>query len=253
MGSSVGAQWNDGLADFYAHTMAESGYADAVVPLMGAPFTEVLDIGAGSGELTRRALADRAVWRAVEPNAAMQRHLMGHAPSLAERGIEVILHPQAWQHLPHTLTAATVLAANLGATHHQAAEFFDAMQPRAQRNMIWVVAAQNGPSTFCAAGFLPPELHRADMTPAVDRCVMDLGRHRQPHSIEYADWEYRVEFSDVAQAQHYFLQRLALDQQGSLGQALQRFVADHVKTSSLGVVASCRKRSAVMRWQFDSR
>ena len=144
--------WDDAQAELYAQTIAQSGYADAVVPLLGGPFADVLDIGAGSGELTHRVLSDGARWSAVEPQPAMQRRLHAQRPSLAPRGIELLLYPQTWQALPCDMVAHTVLAANVGATHHEAARFFDAMRPRAQKNMLWVVAAQHGPSTFLCSG-----------------------------------------------------------------------------------------------------
>lgn len=117
--------------------------------------------------------------------------------------------------------------------------------------MLWVVAAQHGPSTFCAAGFLPPDLHGADTQPAIDRCLTDLGSQRQPHAMLFADWDYRVVFPDVAHAQAFFLQRLALPQDSAKGQAVWNFVAQHVEPQGDGVVARCRKRSAVLRWEFE--
>ena len=243
--------WDDDQADFYARTIAQSGYADAVVPCLGGPFADVLDIGAGSGELTSRVLSDGARWMAVEPQAAMQRRLLAQRPKLTTRGIELLLHQQSWQDLPPGLMATTVLAANLGATHHEAARFFDLMRPRAQKNMVWVVAAQQGPSTFCAAGFLPPDLHGANAQPAIDRCLADLGSHRQPHALLFADWDYRVVFPDVAHAQAFYLQRLALPEGSAKGQAVRDFVANHVESLRDGVAASCHKRSAVLRWEFE--
>jgi hypothetical protein len=246
------AHWDDDQAEFYARTIAQSGYADAVVPLLGGPFADVLDIGAGSGELTARVLTDGARWSAVEPQPAMQRRLLAQKPSLTLRGIELVLHPQTWQALPSDMVAHTVLAANVGATHHEAARFFDAMRPRAQKNMLWVVAAQHGPSTFCAAGFLPPDLHGADTQPAIDHCLTDLGSQRQPHALLFAEWDYRVVFPDVGQAQAFFLQRLALQQDSGKGQAVCEFVARHVQPHTDGVTACCRKRSAILRWEFES-
>lgn len=249
--SSQTADWNDALADLYAQTIAASGYAHAVVPLLGGPFDDVLDIGAGSGELTRRVLSDGAVWRAVEPHAFMQKRLSEVADSLSVRGIRLSLFAHDWQCLPPGITADVVLAANLGATHHEPAAFFDEMRPRARKRMCWVVPAQAGPSTFCLAGFLPPDLHGADVQPAVERCLAGLGAAGQPREVVFANWTYRMFFPDVQSAQQFFLDRLSLLPASPRGQAVQAFVQHHLRPVNNGLEARCEKRSAVLHWYFD--
>ncbi len=244
--------WNDAAANFYAETIAQSSYAKNVAPLLGAALCDVLDIGAGSGELTRRALAFGAHWAAVEPNAAMQERLSAMRNQLQLQRIRLTVHTDSWQSLASGVSAKTVLAANLGATHQDAAVFFDAMRPRATEHMLWVVPAQAGPSTFCLAGFLPLYLHGADTQPAVDRCIADLGSERAPDSVSFADWRYQVSFASTHAAQAHFLDRLGLDRASSRGQEVADFVAHNLRRKSAGLVASCQKRSAVLRWQFHA-
>jgi hypothetical protein len=240
--------WGDAPANFYAETIAASDYAARVGPLLCGPWVEVLDVGAGNGVLTRSRLAPGARWIAVEPNAAMGLHLAACRPWLAERRIRLELLPVTWQALPDSVVADQVLAANLGATHHEPLEFFGAMRGRWRRAMHWVAAAQHGPSTFCLAGFLPAELHGADTTPAVERTLAQLGAACAPHSVCFADWAYRCTFADVATAQAHFLDRLGLAADSPRGQEVCAYVARRGRAGPAGLEVGCAKRSAVLTW-----
>lgn len=242
------AGWNDQQAHFYAQSIADSEYANAVSPLLCAPYHDVLDIGAGSGALTLCCLASGARWHAVEPSPAMQAHLGALRASLTERGIALEISPSRWQDLPPSTRAATLLAANVGATHHEPVVFFDAMHPRFTEAMHWVVAAQAGPSTFCLAGFLPPSLHGADTRPAYQRTLACLGETRKPHSVQLVDWRYRATFASVVSAQAHFLDRLGLLPDTPRGRDVLAFIKRHVQDRAEGVIVEVPKRSAVMSW-----
>lgn len=251
--AAVGAasDWGDAQARLYADTIAASDYAARVSPLLGGAWTEVLDIGAGTGELTRPRLSPGARWIAIEPHEVMVRHLVGLRPRLAERRIRLDVLQVAWQALPPSVAGDDLLAANLGATHHEPAAFFEAMRGRWRRAMHWVVAAQHGPSTFCLAGFLPAELHGADTTPAVERTLAALGASRAPRSVRLADWAYRCVFADAAAAQAHFLDRLGLEADSARGREVVAYVARHARPVALGVEVGCAKRSAVLTWASD--
>lgn len=243
------AGWNAAQADFYAETIAASDYAEVVAPHLRGPIDDFLDVGAGSGLIAGRVLGDGARWTAVEPEPAMQARLRARAQELAPRGIRFVLHPTTWDAMPAEAIAQVLMAANLGATHYEADAFFTAMQPRWRREMVWVVAAQDGPSTFCLAGFLPPELHGAPTQPAVERTLAQLGPERAPDEMTTVDWSYRVRFPDLASAQAHFLDRLALAPASDQARAVADFVARHAEVRAEGVIAGCPKRSAILRWR----
>lgn len=254
--SSTTHGWNAHAGDanaqaaLYLELMAVSTYADALAPVLDTPFHEVLDIGAGGGTLTQCCLADGAHWIAVEPNQAMGRALAAAALRLRTRGIRVTHLPCTWEELPAEITADVVLAANLGSAHHAAAELFDALAPRAHKEMIWVVAAQNGPSTFCLAGMLPPELHLADTSPAYLHTLAQLQPEQLPQTITFADWECRMHFSSTATAVAHFLSRLDTSLDSARGQAISNHLSAVLEPNSAGVLARCHKRSAILRWSF---
>jgi hypothetical protein len=117
-----------------------------------------------------------------------------------------------------------------------------------QDTMQWVVAAQKGPSTFCLAGFLPPELHCSDTRPAFKRTLDQLGPHRAPDDIRFTEWHCRYVFADLQAAQGHFLNRLGLKPGTAQAVEIRRYVAQHAVTTTAGVEVGCAKRSAVLSW-----
>lgn len=243
------SRWDDGQARFYAETIESSDYVERLAPSLGPRWDDFLDVGAGSGALGGRLANAGSRWQAVEPQPAMQALLEQQRPFLAARGVTLALHPCTWQDLPAPACARQLLAANLAATHHEAGEFFDAMVGRWQDAMHWVVAAQAGPSTFCLAGFLPPELHGADTRPAFERTLEQLGPTREPDDIRFSDWQCRFLFADLHAAQLHFLDRLVLAPDTARAVDVCRFVTRHASLTAGGVEISCTKRSAVMTWR----
>lgn len=58
-------------ARFYLEMIAQSDYARRLAPVVGQAFSDVLDVGAGGGHLTRQCLTASAEWLAIEPNRVM--------------------------------------------------------------------------------------------------------------------------------------------------------------------------------------
>jgi len=240
--------WNDAQARFYVATIASSDYVERVVPLLPGPWPDILDVGAGSGALVSRLVADHGRWLAVEPQPAMQGLLERHRPALAIRHVDLQVHPCTWQNLPPATRAAGLLAANVGATHHEAATFFDAMALHWTQSMRWVVSAQAGPSTFCLAGFLPAALHGADVQPAFERTLHDLGPTRAPAEVRFVDWHCRFAFPDESSAQAHFLDRLGLLPGTAQAAEVCGYVHRHARHTTSGCEIGCDKRSAVLAW-----
>jgi hypothetical protein len=241
-------RWGDAEAAWYADVIAATAYAGAVARCLPGPFDDLLDVGAGSGVLAPKLLGSAARWRAVEPQALMRQRLRAMAESLTDRAVVLELHGCGWEALAAGVEAEVLLAANLGATHHAAAAFFDAMRTRWRRAMHWVVPAQRGPSTFCLAGFLPPELHGADMQPAHERTLAQLGAARAPERIAYADWRFDARFADAEAAAGHCCDRLGIAADSARARAITAWVHAHGVADARGFVIGCAKRSAVLSW-----
>lgn len=247
--------FTDLQAAFYCRSIETSTYASVLSSPISQYITEshkrCLDIGAGSGILTRMCLRSGMDWFAVEPNLYMQSVLQQQAKALQNSNIYLHIVDSTWENLPETYCAEIVLACNVGATHHNPADFFHAMAPRCQ-TMTWVVAAQEGSSTFCAAGFLPQELHGASITPAIDKTLSMLSPHEQPHQITLHDWIFRAKFEHVDAAISHFLNRLDLKPGDShRAQPISSYITKHAEIGADGVVIACKKRSAVLNWSWS--
>lgn len=238
-------------ARLYLDMIAESDYAEKIAPGVGMTTGSVLDIGAGAGDITRRCLAGPARWIAVEPNPEMRRVLASLQAPLEIKSIQLEILPLQWQSLPSEVVADTAFAFNVGATHHQADALFEAMLGRQIKTMVWVVPAQNAPSSFCLAGYLPPEIHGESERPAYLNTLAQLGSKRKPHDIEFVDWECRYTFSSKETLLSHFRERLAIQRGSNEARNLENHVLEKIETSGAGLQVCCSKRSAVMRWTFD--
>lgn len=215
-------------ARLYLRMMAQSDYAARLAPAVGGNYVDVLDIGAGGGSVTRHCLADGARWHAVEPNPAMGEALAAQAPALAARGIRLEHFAARWQDLPKSVHADAVFAFNIGDNHHAADALFDALAPRARREMVWIVPAQAAPASFCLAGFLPADFYgdnAVNRQPAIERALGQLGASRRPAKIDYVDWHCRFSFTSREAAARHFLERLDCSADSAQGRALLAYLA----------------------------
>lgn len=241
-------------ARMYLRMMAQSDYAERLAPVVGQSYSDVLDIGAGGGSVTRHCLAAGARWCAVEPNPTMGEALAAQIPELAVRGIRLEHHATNWQDMPGELRADTVFAFNLGDNHHAADALFDALSRRAAREMVWIVPAQAAPASFCLAGFLPAEFHGKAATsrqPAIERALEQLGTSRQPACIDYVDWQCRFNFTTRRDAAQHFFERLDFPADSAQGRALSAYLDRTLHPAADGWPTVCAKRSAVVRWFFS--
>jgi hypothetical protein len=232
--------------------LSESNYAEKVAPVIGKAKGTILDIGAGSGALTRHCLAGPSTWIAVEPNVEMRSVLASLQPSLEKKLIQLEVIPARWQDLPCDISASTAFAFNIGATHHEARSLFNTLQGRGLKAMVWVVPAQEAPSSFCLAGYLPPEIHQEDTTPAYLKTMAQLGPSDRPHSIAFVDWMCRYTFTSNEALLSHFKERLGLKDGTDKARDLECYLRKKIKSSKVGMQISCEKRSAVMRWEFNN-
>lgn len=243
--------WPDHEAAFYTEHLAASNYVERVggclLELLG-PQQQLLDIGAGSGILGRHLLAPGAQWTAVEPNAYMRgciQRLAEQAPAVA-----LTLHNGLWQDLDNLALAPTqtVLCANLPVSDGQARVFLDRVRALAKGTLVWNLPAQEGPRTYCLSGFLPPQLHRSDMTPGYQLTLAELPASAQPDAIHFTDWAFSTLFATPESALMHFRDKLGVLDRATLG-LLERHLQDHLQKVPGGWLASAPKRAASLIWQ----
>jgi Methyltransferase domain len=189
----------------YAAAIDTSDYVTSVAPLLrrhASPVGDLLDVGAGGGQLGRALRdADRR-WTAIEPTPSMRARLaaLDRPPTIMASG---------WQ------SAAigenefdTVLAANIAAPFEDASGFLARCRAWARRTVVWVLPAQHGPRGMILAGCLPAHWHGEDETPGVDIVVSALSPAEQPHAVATCDWTFRSLVDDLEAISAYLAGRL---------------------------------------------
>ena len=239
--------WSNAEARFYAEALATSDYADTVGSALKALLGDIpslLDVGAGSGVLGRMLAGRDGRWTAVEPN-----RFMAHTLAAGRRPPNRIVR-DVWRNLDRheDMVHDTVLAANVGGPLDCATEFVRALRPLAARQLCWTVSAQQGPRRYCLSGFLPPELHGEDETPAFEIALEKLGNKLAPDHIAFVDWTFRAVFPSPGEAEEHFAARFPADDPAYRG-TLADWITHRLKLTSTGWVAQAKKSTAILLWR----
>lgn len=244
MPSAGHAELAEGLR-LYAAGIDTSDYVARVAPAiaaLGADIGDLLDIGAGGGQLGSALREPGRRWIAVEPSAVMHEWLrrLDPAPELIVSG---------WPQIADANFAAdTVLAANMPAPLTEARAFLRACKGFARRRVIWVVPAQKGPRGLCLAGCLLPEWHREDETPGIDLVLAALDASEHPPQRRDVSWTFRAEVPDLRRLSAYLADRLRWADSDERRPLLFDELARQAEPCAAGFRLSVPKISSVLIW-----
>lgn len=233
--------------EFYASGIDGSDYVARVAPTIRRLVPEIgdlIDIGAGGGQLGGALTCAGTRWLAIEPGAVMQARLraMPQAPQVV---------PLGWDDPAVTVKpVSTVLAANMPAPLTVPAAFLTRCRSWARQNIVWVVPAQNGPRGLCLAGCLPREWHGEDETPGVDLVLAGLGAD-QPDLVDATDWTFSLVTSDLARLASYLADRLSWSSADPRRPALLAHLAKQAVPTPGGHRLSIYRRSAILVWRLQ--
>ncbi|MDP3410391.1 hypothetical protein [Bosea sp. (in: a-proteobacteria)] len=254
--SSIPSGPAGGLADrkperdplgLYASAIDTSDYVARVAPLIRqlVPDTgDLIDIGAGAGQLGG-ALVDRGRrWTAIEPAPVMQARLQAlpNPPALIPLGWDdpgLVCAP-----------AATVLAATMPGYLADPAAFLAFCRSLARHAIIWVVPAQRGPRGLILAGCLPSAWHGEDETPAIDLILPQL-RGDRPSVLAETDWTFSLVTRDLPGLGRYLADRLGWLPDDPRRADLIADLASQAETVPGGLCLSVHRRSAILVWNLS--
>ncbi|MFD1704615.1 methyltransferase domain-containing protein [Methylopila henanensis] len=241
---AVGASPIDPLA-LYAGGIDTSDYVAGVggalrrlIPSVG----DLLDLGAGGGQLGAALRQQGRRWTAVEPSASMRDRLarLDPAPEIVAAG---------WENAS-VAPADTVLAANMPAPLTEPASFLARCRNLARRRVVWVVPAQNGPRGLCLAGCLPREWHGEDETPGVDIVMAGLApADRTPVTAEIG-WTFSLIVSDLPRLAAYLAGRLGWPEADPRRPVLFNHLAAQARPEQGVLRLSVPRRSAILIWSL---
>jgi len=231
--------------ELYASAIDTSDYVARVAPLVRrfVPRAgELLDVGAGGGQLGA-ALRQRGLpWTAIEPSPTMQARLarLHGPPRIVPRGWEAAaVADQAHD---------TVLAATMPALFDEPERFLDRCRAWARRTVVWIVPAHQGPRGLCFAGCLPAAWHREDETPGLDVVLRSLPLAAWPQRIVFTDWTFSGVVADLPLLSAYLADRLGWAADDGRRARLAAHLAAQATLDAAGVRLDIPRKSAVLVW-----
>jgi hypothetical protein len=232
--------------ELYAAGVDTSDYVSRVAPLIRRSVGEIgdlLDIGAGGGQLGAALRTPNRCWTAIEPSAGMRARLARRddPPHVLAAGWDAADVPAA--------SHDTVLAANIAAPLQAPGAFLPKCLAWARRAVVWVVPAQHGPRGLCFAGCLPVQWHGEDETPGIDIVLRALAPSAQPASIALAEWTFSGIVPDLERLAHYLAGRLGWPE--SRRPEMIARLQDQAKSDPRGHRLDIPRKSAVLVWRHS--
>lgn len=235
----------------YASAIDSSDYVARVAPLIRGFVPEIgdlIDIGAGGGQLGGALRQQGRRWTAIEPSPVMQARLarLPQPPGIVPHGWQ----DDGWQGGGVFAPADTVLAATMPGYLTDPAAFLARCRQLARRRIIWVVPAQNAPRGLICAACLPREWHGEDETPGIDLVLPKLG-HDLPNHMTATDWTFSLDLPDLPAFAAFQADRLGW----APGDPRRPQLFDHLRAqavpSGTGLRLSCHRRSAILVWTLS--
>jgi SAM-dependent methyltransferase len=203
---------------------------------------ELLDVGAGGGQLGAALQQRPFSWTAIEPSPVMRARLakLHVAPRIVasgwtDAGVEAGAHD-------------TVLAATMPALFDSPERFLARCRDWARRTVVWVVPAHQGPRGLCFAGCLPAKWHGEDETPGVEVTLAGLSPASRPHKIAFVDWTFSGVVKDLPRLSNYLADRLGWSVTDARRVALARHLAGQARPDAAGARLDIPRKSAVLVW-----
>jgi hypothetical protein len=233
--------------ELYAAGIDHSDYVARVAPLIRRSvhhIGDLLDVGAGGGQLGDAVRVPEHPWTAIEPSARMRGRLarLSTPPRIIADGWDTA-NVAAGSH-------DTVLAANIAAPLQETNAFLQRCLAWARRAVVWVVPAQQGPRGMCFAGCLPAAWHGEDETPGIDIVLRNLASSAQPTSMASADWTFSGVVADLERLGRYLADRLGWPEHR--WPQMTAHLVRQAKPDACGYRLDIPRKSAVLVWKLQT-
>jgi len=230
--------------ELYAAAMDTSDYVPAVAPLVRRLVPEIgdlLDVGAGGGQIGQALAGPERGFTAIEPSPTMRKRLAALRPAPEIRAC-------GWKEAPIADGAFdTVLAATMPACFDEPELFLARCRAWARRSVVWVVPAQQGPKGMCFAGCLPREWHGEDETPGIELVLAALPRRHHPAALEVVEWTFTGIVADLEALAHWMADRLGWSADPRRGRLIEHLAAQ-ARRERAGWRLQIPRKSAICVW-----
>lgn len=172
----------------YAEGVDSSDYTEKVVPLIKQTVINIgdlLDVGAGGGQLGSSLCSQNKRWVAIEPDPYMCNRL--HAYPNCTKVIA-----NGWEDVDDLATNSfdTILAANMIAPQASAVKFLERCRFWTKNAIVWIVPSQRGPKKLCLSGCLPSEWIAEDNKTGYEVVMSQLAQADHPNHTLIVDWTF---------------------------------------------------------------
>lgn len=233
--------------ELYAAGIDTSDYVRCVAPLITRRVPNIgdlLDIGAGGGQLGLALRTPGACWTAIEPASVMRVRLARFSEPPRVLACD-------WEKADVVAGGHdTVLAANIPPTLERPEVFLARCKSWARQTVIWVVPAQMGPRGLCLAGCLPSTWHGEDETPGVDIVLRGLSSSDQPQEVALTDWTFSAVVSNVESIAAYLADRLGWPEGDLRRPQMIAHLAAKARPHASGFRFDVARRSAILVWRL---
>lgn len=230
----------------YASAIDNSDYASRVAPLIQRLTSEIgdlVDVGAGGGQLGASLLGRKSRWTVIEPSPVMRARL-------ALRAERPRIIPLDWDDERIVCEPAdTALAATMPGYFHDPLGFLARCRQWARRQVVWVVPAQPAPKGLILAACLPRDWHREDETPGIDLVLPKLGTDL-PDRSDVTDWTFSLDLPDIAAFAAFQADRLGWTPDNPRRPQLVDHLHKQAVPTPAGFRLSCHRRSAILVWDL---
>ncbi len=235
--------------DLYASAIDTSDYVARIAPLVRRlvpAMGDLLDVGAGGGQLGHALRQSGSKYTAIEPSPSMRARLAKLLPPP-----EVIAQGWTEADVPAgRLTGGhdTVLAATMPGFLEEPEAFLDRCRAWTRRSIVWIVPAHAGPRGLCFAGCLPLAWHGEDETPGIDIVLRGLAPASRPTEIAFVDWTFTGIVADLPRLAAYLADRLGWPAGDKRRDELLAHLAGKARPTEAGYRLDIARKSAVCVW-----
>jgi hypothetical protein len=231
--------------EIYAAAIDTSDYAERLAALVRRCVPSVgdlLDIGAGGGQLGQELRVFGRRWTALEPNRNMQARL-----ACLDQPPRVI--PCGWGAAELSTNGHdTVLAASIAAPLEVPGAFLTRCLAWTRRAVVWIVPAHRGPRGVVFAGCLPAEWHGEDETPGIEIVLGRRPADRRPRVVTTTEWTFSGAFADLDQLASYIADRLGWTRPDPRRSHVTAHLMTRAKPHPAGYLLEIPRKSAVLVW-----
>lgn len=230
----------------YAEGVDTSNYVDNVATVIIqqiATIGDLLDVGAGGGQLGFRLHNENKKWVAIEPDTYMGKRLASFAACSA-------VIASGWQEVQHLTKQSfdTVLAANMIAPQADAINFLARCRFWTRNAIVWIVPSQRGPKQLCLAGCLPSEWVNEGHETGYERVMSQLPEVDYPMHTSMVDWTFTYKTNNIEQVATHMANQLGWDANDKRRLAMRDHLYNSAVKQNEDYYLEVPKQSAILIW-----